>query len=70
MRFEKAFYQRAGIDAAIEAYGQLAVFNVEEEERAFMVHFRDCEEAHTEAIADHFGNHVLFASLACQVDTL
>ena len=70
MRFEKAFYQRAGIDAAVEAYGQLAVFRVEEKERAFLVNITDCEEQHTEAIADHFGNHVLFASLACQVETL
>jgi hypothetical protein len=68
MRFEKVFYRKAGIDAAVEAYGSMASLSVDEQDDAFIVEMAAHDESHSEAIVDHFGNHVLFASLACQME--
>ena len=68
LRFHKSFYVRSGLEEAAEAYSGLAQFAIEEEEDEIVVTLTANDASHAEALADHFGNHALFASLACQMD--
>ena len=68
LRFHKSFYAKQGIDAAAEAYASLADITVGDDGDAFTAVVTAHEASHYEAIVDHFGNHALFASLACQME--
>ena len=68
LRFHKAFYVKSGLDQAAEAYASLADISITEEGEELLVSIAAHDESHAEALADHFGNHALFASLACQME--
>jgi len=70
LRFHKSFYAKAGLDAAAEAYAAFAEIAVAEEDDEYVALITPNDDAHRELIEDHFGNHALFASLACQVEGL
>lgn len=69
LRFHKSFYVRSGLEEAAEAYAGLADISISEDGDELLVTLTAHEAAHGEALADHFGNHALFSSLACQMDS-
>lgn len=66
LSFDKAIYVRAGVDDALQSYASMAKCSLNEEEGQFIVELSAYEPANEELIADHFTNHVLFATLSCQ----
>ena len=68
LRFHKSLYAKAGIDAAVEAYSSLAKITLSEDGEEYTAEVCAHNEEHQEAVVDHFSNHALFTSLACQMD--
>ena len=64
--FDSSIYVRAGVDDAVRSYASMAQCSVVEQEGQFIVSLVTEDPENEELIADHFTNHVLFATLSCQ----
>jgi hypothetical protein len=69
IRFHKSLYQRAGLESAASAYSGLAEIAVDEDGSDYTASISAHDADQAEALADHFGNHVLFASLSCRLES-
>ena len=66
IRFAKALYERAGVEEAVDAYSAYAVIEMRDDGSDFVVDITANDAAMETSLADHFGNHALFASLSCK----
>ena len=65
LEFSRSLYNEAAVHEAVSAYEQLAVFHVEATAHTVSVTVSD---PHPELadLADHFANHVLFATVGSE----
>ena len=64
--FDKAIYVRSGVEDAVQSYASMAQCTFSEEASRFVVELVANEPSNEALIADHFTNHVLFATLSRQ----
>lgn len=62
LQFSRSLYDRAAVEATIEAFADLATWTVSEDDGGIKVEMRD-PSGDIDDLADHFANHVLHASI-------
>ena len=64
LSFDPSLYRRDALEAAAEAYGQLATIAISEEEGRLVAALSEFDPDLREGLVDHFRNHALFETVA------
>jgi len=59
IKFDKRIYKQKAIRLAMQAYQELAVFNLSQKGKHFQVELRDVNKDIKDTIKDEFANYVL-----------
>lgn len=62
--FHRELYSKAGVNAAVEAYENLATIQVAEDAEHWVATIHANDSEFQEQVMDYFANHVLHVSLA------
>jgi hypothetical protein len=71
LTFHKSLYLRAGIDAAVEAYGEVAEsIDVADGDEVTTVKLEGFHPGYADVLGDAFSNHALFETIVRARETL